>query len=85
MNITEILKTNYIDKQWSISENDYEKLNWLDKSPKPTEEELESQWEEVQDKIAAAEQAKISARESALQKLAALGLTQDEIEAFKNG
>ena len=82
MNIPEILLTNYAGTEWALTGEEYEGLDWLDNSPKPTKAELESQWEEVQAKVVAAEQAKISSRESALAKLAALGLTEDEIAAL---
>ena len=80
MNITEILIANYIDKEWSISDNDYANLNWMDESPKPTLKELESQWAGVQAKIAADAQAKIDAKASAIAKLQAIGLTVEEVE-----
>ena len=43
-----ILTKNYIDKQWSISGDSYDGLTWLDESPKPTQAELDSQWEAIQ-------------------------------------
>lgn len=48
-----ILTKNYIDKQWSISGNSYDGLTWLDESPKPTKEELDSQWNAIQAEEAA--------------------------------
>jgi hypothetical protein len=82
MDIKLILETNYLGKIWSLIGEDYEGLDWLDDSPKPTEEELEAQWEEVQAIVEAKEQAKIATRASALAKLAALGLTEEEIGAL---
>lgn len=80
MNISQILFTNYKDKEWVLRGSDYEGLEWLEESDKPTFEELESQWEEVQAKIAAQEQAKIDAKASAISKLQGLGLTIEEVE-----
>jgi hypothetical protein len=80
MKITEILKENYPGTIWTLVGTDYEGLEWLDESAKPTEEELESQWEEVQDKIASAHQAKLEAKASAINKLQALGLTLEEVQ-----
>jgi hypothetical protein len=80
MRIVSILQTNYPGTLWVLTGQDYEGLEWMDESPKPTLEELESQWEEVQAKIVAAEQAKIDARASAITKLHALGLTVEEVE-----
>jgi DNA-binding NarL/FixJ family response regulator len=82
MNIVEILNTKYPGTEWSLLGDTYEGLEWLDESPKPTEAELESQWEEVQSKMATIEQANINSRASALAKLAALGLTEEEIAAL---
>jgi len=82
MDIKLILETNYPGKIWSLIGEDYEGLDWLDDSTKPTEEELEAQWEEVQAIVEAKEQAKIATRASALAKLAALGLTEEEIGAL---
>jgi len=48
-----ILTKNYVDKQWSISGDSYDGLSWLDSSPKPTKEELNSQWEDIQAEEAA--------------------------------
>ncbi len=49
---TIILVNNYKGKQWSLNGDSYEGLIWLDVSQKPTKEELDSQWEEVQSIIA---------------------------------
>jgi hypothetical protein len=80
MDIKLILQTNYKGAVWSLVGESYSGLEWSDESPKPTEEELESQWEEVQSEVAAAEQAKIDAKASAISKLQALGLTVEEVE-----
>ena len=31
-----VLVTNYPGSHWSLSDNDYDTLNWLDITPKPT-------------------------------------------------
>jgi DNA-binding NarL/FixJ family response regulator len=82
MNIPLILDKNYSGFEYLIIGNDYEGLEWLDESTKPTEEELKAQWADVQAKLEADSQAKIDARSSALAKLAALGLTEEEIAAL---
>lgn len=48
INYTTILEIKYLGSQWSLDGDSYEGLNWLDESLKPTKEELDSQWEEVQ-------------------------------------
>jgi hypothetical protein len=80
MDIKLILQTNYKGAVWSLVGESYSGLEWSDESPKPTEEELESQWQEVQSEVAAAQQAKHDAKASAISKLQALGLTVEEVE-----
>jgi hypothetical protein len=79
---TLILSENYLGKQWSLSGDDYEGLDWLDSSSKPTKAELDALWESTQSQVIAKEQAQINAKSSALAKLTALGLTQDEVTAL---
>jgi hypothetical protein len=80
MNILQILDTNYPTNKWVLVGDSYEGLDWLEDSPKPTEAELESQWEQVQTKIAADAQAKIDAKASTIAKLQELGLTLEEVQ-----
>jgi len=47
-----ILTKNYIGKEWSVIGNSYDGIEWKDLSPKPTKEELDSQWASVQTLIA---------------------------------
>ena len=42
-----ILTTNYADQQWALSGNEYDGLDWLDSTPKPTQAELDAQWPQV--------------------------------------
>jgi hypothetical protein len=80
MKISTILNTNYPNAEWVLIGETYQGLDWLDETPKPTKKQLESQWEEVQAKIAAEEKRKIDAKASAIEKLAALGLTPEEVK-----
>ena len=77
-----ILSTNYPTTQWTLDGFDYSGLTWLDESPKPTQAELDALWESTQTTIAAQKQAAIDTKASALAKLTALGLTQDEVKAL---
>lgn len=77
-----ILTTNYADKQWILVGTDYAGLDWKDGAPKPTQAELDALWESTQAQIATQKQAAIDTKASALAKLAALGLTQDEVKAL---
>lgn len=78
---TAVLVTNYQGAQWSLSGNDYDTLIWHDDTPKPSQAELDAAWPAVQQAQADAVAAKEAARQSAIDKLAALGLTVDEISA----
>ncbi len=79
---TLILTTNYAGKSWTLNGDSYDGLTWLDTSPKPTQAELDALWESTQATVAAQKQAAIDTKASALAKLAALGLTQDEVKAL---
>jgi hypothetical protein len=78
----QILSINYVGKEWIVSGDSYDGLNWLDSSPKPTQAELDALWESTQTAVIAREQAAKDVKASALAKLAALGLTQDEVKAL---
>jgi len=80
MNISLILDKNYPNNKYLIIGNTYEGLQWLDDSPKPTKAKLESEWLEVEAKLATEAQARIDAKASAIVKLKALGLTVQEVE-----
>jgi hypothetical protein len=77
-----ILAVNYAGTRWTFDGDEYEGLEWLDETPKPTKEELEDLWEHTQEVVAARKQAKLDARQSALNKLMALGLTEEEALAL---
>jgi len=76
-----VLSANYPDAQWTLSGNDYATLIWHDDTPKPSQAELDAAWPAVQQARQDAVAAKQAARQSAIDKLAALGLTVDEISA----
>ena len=77
-----ILSTNYASSQWSLNGDSYDGLTWLSDTPKPTQAELDALWESTQAQAEADAQAVIDTKASALAKLAALGLTQDEVKAL---
>jgi hypothetical protein len=82
INYSLILTTKYFGKQWFLDGDSYDGLTWLDSSPKPTQAELDALWESTQVAVAAKAQAAIDVKASALAKLTAIGLTQDEIKAL---
>ena len=47
INYSLILTLRYNDKSWVLIGENYNGLEWNDPSPKPTKEELDSQWIEV--------------------------------------
>jgi len=77
-----ILHVNYAGKKWVMLNNDYEQFTWLSDTPKPTKAELDALWESTQATVTAQAQAALDVKASALAKLAALGLTQDEVKAL---
>lgn len=81
VNYKEVLVANYAGAEWTLRANDYDTLVWLSDTPKPTQADLDAAWPAVQQARADAVAAKEAARQSAVSKLAALGLTVDEISA----
>jgi hypothetical protein len=79
---TRILSINYPGSEWTLNGDSYSGLTWYSGSPKPSQAELDALWESTKAAIAAKEQAAIDTKASALAKLAALGLTQDEVKAL---
>ena len=77
----QVLLHQFPDAEWVLKDNDYDRLEWLSNTPKPTQQELDDAWPAVQQAQADAVAAKEAARQSAIDKLAALGLTVDEISA----
>jgi DNA-binding NarL/FixJ family response regulator len=83
MDIPAILISKFNGAEWTLNGEDYEGLNWLSETPKkPTLQKLTELWPNVEQEISTKIQAKATARESALAKLAALGLTADEVAAL---
>lgn len=49
MDIPAILTANYPGAQWSLNGDGYDGLDWLDDSPKPSEDDLVAAWPAVRD------------------------------------
>jgi hypothetical protein len=78
-----VLAANYPNAEWTLDGDTYDGLTWLSDTPKPTQQELDDAWPAVQQARIDAQVAKQATKQSAIDKLAALGLTVDEIrEAF---
>jgi hypothetical protein len=83
MDISAVLLKKFANAQWSLNNNDYAQLEWLSETPKkPTLAKLKELWPEVEAAQLADAEAKVTARASALAKLAGLGLTEQEIAAL---
>jgi hypothetical protein len=82
MDIPAILDSKYSGSEWVLNGDNYQGLTWLSESDKPTEKELRDYWPEVKSALEEKAQSKTDARTSALAKLAALGLTEEEIAAL---
>jgi hypothetical protein len=68
---------------WTLHGFEYSGLEWRDTvQTKPTEEEINAEIERIKAEVAAEKQAQEAAKDSALTKLTALGLTADEIKAL---
>ena len=84
INYATILVRRY-NAEWTLNGDTYEGLTWLSDTPKPTKKELDDLWQEVQSDIAAEVQAKADSRAAAQAKLAALGLTVEDLQALGLG
>jgi hypothetical protein len=82
MDIAAILTNKFIGSEWTLNGDDYEGLTWLSETEKPTLEELENLWDEVESELQAKADAIVATRSSALAKLAAIGLTPEEIASL---
>lgn len=77
-----VLSRKHPGREWTLNGNDYDSLVILDGGSKPTQKSLDDAWPSVQDEIAQEVIAATAARVSALTKLKALGLTDEEIAAL---
>jgi hypothetical protein len=60
---------------WSINANDYDSLEWMSESAKPTKKELDDLWEMVQVEMKTEKEVKVTQRQAILDRL---GLTAEE-------
>jgi multidrug resistance efflux pump len=82
-NYPAVLAANYPNDDWTLNGDDYDGLTWLSDTPKPSQQELDDAWPAVQQARADVAAARVAAKQSAVSKLEALGLSVDEIrEAF---
>lgn len=77
-----VLSRRYSDRQWKLEGDDYAGLTMLDDGPKPTKKQLDDAWPDVAAEIAASADRLSEIKQSAVTKLKALGLTEEEIGAL---
>jgi len=77
-----ILAVRYRGSLWQLDGDDYDGLIWNSDTAKPSKKVLDGQWESVLTELQTQKQARLDVRASAVAKLAALGLTADEIAAL---
>ena len=77
-----ILSRKHAGREWKLEGDEYAGLTMLDGGDKPTKQSLDAAWPEVEAQIKAEIEAAKTAKATAAQKLAALGLTEDEIKAL---
>jgi len=69
--------------EWSLTEEDYENIVWhIPPSKIPTQSEINETIESIKAKELKAEADKLAAKASAQAKLAALGLTEEEVASI---
>ncbi len=79
---SEVLSEMYAGLEWSMSNEDYSTLVWLSDTPKPTQKDLDDKKITAQDAINARHAKSIADKAAAEAKLAALGLTADDLKAL---
>ena len=79
---TLILTKKYVGSEWTLNGDDYEGLTWLSDTPKPTQSELDALWESTIQQVSDEKAQAQATKDSALAKLTAIGLTQEEIKAL---
>jgi hypothetical protein len=79
---TLILTKKYAGSEWTLNGDDYEGLTWLSDTPKPTQAELDALWDSTLAQVASEKAQAEATKVSAEAKLAALGLTPDDLKAL---
>jgi hypothetical protein len=75
-----ILMHLYRGRQWKISGNNFETLEWFDDGPVPTKAELDGRWQEALDVVDMDKNAQEEKMALAIAKLNAIGLTKEETQ-----
>lgn len=75
MDISQILTLRYQGQEWVLRGEEYEGLEWLSDSQKPSLAELKALWPSVQAEVKQQEADRIAKRQELLDRL---GITEDE-------
>ena len=82
-NLTKAIQLLSPNSEFTISNDDYSTIEWNAlKGKAPTQSEIDAATETIKTNEAKAEADKLAAKQSAQAKLAALGLTADEVTAI---
>jgi len=84
MNIHKAIKKINADAEFTYKNDDVDTIEWLNGTTPISKEDIEAMIPIVEQEIADAATKKINDKASADAKLKALGLTDDEIEAFRS-
>jgi hypothetical protein len=79
---SKILHYKYQGSEWSIDNEDYSTLQWFSAGAKPSQDELDALWGEVQEIVAGEPAAAQAIVDSVKLKLSAIGLTDTEIKVL---
>ena len=82
INYTSIIKRRYPGSVCTINAEDYDQLTWLSDTPKPTKEELDALWPEVQAEIAQEATKQEQQKNDTIAKLEALGISVDDLKGL---
>jgi hypothetical protein len=80
--IIEALQSLAPKAEWTFAGDDYSKIEWLSEDPKPTLKQIEAEVANLEAKKAEAKINGEAAKIAAEAKLAALGLTADDLKAL---
>jgi hypothetical protein len=82
INYSLILERKYPNSLWNLNGDEYDGLDWVSDTPKPSKKTLDALWDQVKKEIEVEADAKIKAKAAAQSKLTALGLTVEDLTAL---
>ena len=79
-----IIQRRYPGSMCTINAEDYDQITWLSNNPKPSKEELDALWTEVQTEIAQEVAEQEQQKRDTIDKLEALGISVDDLKGLFN-